>query len=81
MKQINSLSTRNQQFSFLSISSVSWQVQELIIEYASQIGIHLDRLIKCVEKKNWRISPNVLLGARVAVFRKTATLTPTVLTG
>jgi hypothetical protein len=64
-----------------SIISVSWQVQELIIEYASQIEVHLDKLIKCVEKKNWRINPNVLLGARVAVFRKTATSMPTVLTG
>ena len=51
------------------------------MEYAAQIDHHIGNLISIVKTKNWRTNPNVLIGARVAVFRKGPTLMPTVLTG
>ena len=61
--------------------SVSWQVQELVLEYAALIDVHFGKLLNFVQRNNWRTNPNVLVGARVAVFRKGATLMPTVVTG
>jgi hypothetical protein len=61
--------------------SVSWQVQELIEEYAALIKAHFAKLLNCIQQNNWRTNPNILVGARVAVFRKSATLIPTVVTG
>ena len=61
--------------------SVSWQVQELVLEYAALIDAHFGKLLNFVQRNNWRTNPNILVGARVAVFRKGATLTPTVVTG
>jgi hypothetical protein len=61
--------------------SVSWQVQELIEEYASLIKAHFAKLLNCIQQNNWRTNPNILVGARVAVFRKSATLIPIVVTG
>lgn len=61
--------------------SVSWQVQEAVVDYAAQISTHFNRLLAFVHERSWRTSPNVLVGARVAVFRKGPTAIPTVVTG
>lgn len=61
--------------------SVSWQVQELVAEYALLIKAHFGKLLNYVQQNNWRINSNVLVGARVAVFRKTSTPMPMVITG
>ena len=60
---------------------MSWQVQELVLEYAALIDIHFGKILNFVQRNNWRTNPNILVGARVAVFRKGATLMPTVVTG
>ena len=62
-------------------NSVSWQVQELVLEYASLIEAHFGKLLSYVQRNNWRTNPNILVGARVAVFRKSATLLPGIATG
>ena len=62
-------------------NSVSWQVQELVLEYASLIEAHFGKLLSYVQRNNWRTNPNILIGARVAVFRKSATLLPGIATG
>jgi hypothetical protein len=46
-----------------------------------QVTEHFNRLLAFVQDRSWRTSPNVLVGARVAVFRKGSTATPTVMTG
>ena len=61
--------------------SVSWQVQEVVIEYATQISEHFNRLLSFIHDHSWRTNPNIFVGARVAVFRKGATATPTIITG
>ena len=61
--------------------SVSWQVQEVVIEYATQISEHFHRLLSFVHEHSWRTNPNILVGARVAVFRKGPTAIPTIITG
>ena len=63
------------------LNSVSWQVQELVLEYASLIEAHFGKLLSYVQRNNWRTNPNILVGARVAVFRKSATLLPGIATG
>jgi hypothetical protein len=50
--------------------SVSWQIQELLEEFALQITSHIGRLLSFVQKTCWRTNPNVLLGAKVTVFRR-----------
>ena len=63
------------------LRSVSWVVEELVAEFASQIEVHMDKITSIVSQHHWRTNPNVLLGMRVAVFRKTANPSPTVVTG
>lgn len=63
------------------IYSVAWQIKELILEYAAQIDSHIEHLLLSIRNISWRTNPNIFVGARVAVFRKGATLLPTVVTG
>lgn len=67
--------------SLIFFLSVSWQVQELVAEYALLIKAHFSKLLNYVQQNNWRTNSNVLVGARVAIFRKTSTLMPMVITG
>eukprot|EP01034_Spumella_vulgaris_P032298 gene32298-39877_t len=61
--------------------SVSWIIEDLILEYASQIETHMNKLLNAVTNNHWRTSANVLSGMRVAVFRKGSNATPTIVTG
>ena len=61
--------------------AVRWQVEEFLLEYADHIDVHMSLLDNSIKATHWRTSPEVLAGIRVAVFRKAATNTPTVITG
>lgn len=61
--------------------SVHWLVEDLLIEYVSQIENHINKLSSAIQNNCWRTNPSILTGFRVAVFRKGATQTPTVLLG
>lgn len=61
--------------------SVTWQIQDLVLEYASQIDTHFENLFSIIKSKNWRTNSNIWVGARVAVLRKGPTPAPTVVTG
>jgi hypothetical protein len=66
------------------IHSISWQITELMDEFTAAIDEHFERLLGYVRRNCWRVNPNVLVGARVAVFRrKPGQLTPepTLITG
>lgn len=52
-----------------------------MLEYASQIEQQMNKIVSVVEQNHWRISPSVLAGMRVAVFRKGANPMPTIVTG
>jgi hypothetical protein len=62
-------------------ASVTWQIQDLVLDYASQIDTHFGHLFSIIKCKNWRTNPSIWLGARVAVLRKGPTPSPTVVTG
>jgi hypothetical protein len=61
--------------------SVTWVVDELIQEYASQIEEHMNKIVSLIQNHHWRTNPTVLSGMRVAIFRKGNTPLPTVITG
>lgn len=61
--------------------SVTWIIEELILEYAGQIEEHMNRISSCIQNNHWRTNPSVLAGLRVAVFRKGNGPIPTVITG
>mmetsp|Transcript_30237 Transcript_30237/g.32955 ORF Transcript_30237/g.32955 Transcript_30237/m.32955 type:complete len:97 (-) Transcript_30237:60-350(-) len=65
----------------LALFSVTWVVEELILEYASQIEDHMNRIASVIQNNHWRTNPSVLSGMRVAVFRKSTGSFPTVITG
>ena len=58
-----------------------WAVDELLAEFASQVDAHIASLTSRICSSHWRTSPETLVGARIAVFRKCATAIPTVVTG
>jgi hypothetical protein len=62
-------------------NSVTWVVEELITEYASQIEDHMNKIASCIQNNHWRTNPSVLAGMRIAVFRKGTGPVPTVITG
>eukprot|EP01041_Mallomonas_annulata_P007489 gene7489-15328_t len=61
--------------------SVTWQVEDLIKDYALQVEDHVRRLLDIVERHHWRKCPKVLVGCRVALFRKSTAPIPTVICG
>lgn len=61
--------------------SVSWIIDDMILEYAAQIEAHMSKIIQCIQSNHWRSSPNILNGMRVAVFRKSSSVIPTIITG
>lgn len=61
--------------------SVTWMVEDLVLEYAAQIQTHMQKITDFVTKHNWRINPSVLAGMRVSVFRKSSNVVPTIITG
>ena len=56
-----------------------WIIDDLINEFAAQIERHMEKLTNRIELMSWRTNPNVLVGCRVAVFRKGPTPVPTLL--
>jgi hypothetical protein len=56
-------------------------IEELMLEYASQIEQHMNKVIALVEQHHWRTNPTVLAGMRIAVFRKGTNALPTIVTG
>lgn len=52
-----------------------------MLEYSSQIDQHMRKLMDTIHDNHWRTNPNVLAGMRVAVFRKSVNVTPTIVTG
>jgi len=60
---------------------VSWEIEDLVRDYASQIDSHLLKVVNCVEMKHWRRNPAVLAGYRVAILRKGSGPIPTVICG
>ena len=61
--------------------SVSWLIDDMILEYAAQIEAQMNKIISCIQSNHWRTSPNILNGMRVAVFRKSSSSIPTIITG
>lgn len=61
--------------------SVTWVIEDLMLEYANQIEQQMNKIVGIVEQNHWRISPSVLAGMRVAVFRKGCNPMPTIVTG
>eukprot|EP01035_Chromulina_nebulosa_P028385 gene28385-37467_t len=61
--------------------SVSWIIDDMILEYAAQIEAHMNKIIHCIQSNHWRSSPNILNGMRVAVFRKSSSVIPAIITG
>lgn len=63
------------------ICSVTWVIEELILEYANQIEEHMNKMVGIIHTQNWRTNPSVLAGMRISVFRKGSNPIPTVVTG
>lgn len=61
--------------------SVTWVIEDLMLEYAAQIVQHMNKLVAEIEQHHWRTCPSVLAGMRVAVFRKGSNPLPTIVTG
>lgn len=61
--------------------SVTWVIEDLMLEYAAQIVQHMNKLATEIEHNHWRTNPSVLSGMRVAVFRKGSNPLPTIVTG
>ena len=61
--------------------SVTWKVDDLIIEYANLIEMHVNRLLSTIHDNHWRTNPDTLVGYRIAVFRKTASTSPSITLG
>ena len=66
---------------FTVFNSVTWMIEDLLLEYASQIEQQMNRLVNVIEQHHWRTNPAVLAGMRVAVFRKGSNPLPTIVTG
>ena len=65
----------------LTLRSVTWAIEDLIRDYAYQIETHLSQLISFIETNHWRRNPAVLVGYRIAVFRKGISPSPTIVCG
>lgn len=61
--------------------SVTWKVDDLIIEYANLIEMHINRLLSTIHDNHWRTNPDTLVGYRIAVFRKTSSPSPSITAG
>jgi hypothetical protein len=88
--------------------SVHWLVEDLLLEYASQVETHMNKILTIVHDNHCnnqlfnifysiqlvlisyfflpypdtgRTNPNILVGMRIAVFRKGATPSPTIVIG
>lgn len=64
-----------------NFNSVTWVIEDLMLEYANQIEQQMNKIVAVVEQNHWRLSPSVLAGMRVAVFRKGCNPMPTIVTG
>lgn len=64
-----------------SFCSVTWVIEDLMLEYAAQIEHHVNRILTVIDKHHWRTNPTVLAGLRVAAFRKGSNPQPTIVTG
>lgn len=67
--------------SYTYFSSVSWIIEDLILEYANQIEEHMNKIVSTIQNNNWRTNPSVLAGMRVCLFRKGSNSLPTIITG
>ena len=61
--------------------SVTWVIEDLMLEYAGQIEVHMNNLVETIQRSHWRTNPSILAGMRVAVFRKGNNALPTIVTG
>lgn len=61
--------------------SVSWGIDDLVLEYAHMIESHTNKLISTIQTNHWRTNPNILAGMKVAVMRKGPTPVPTIVLG
>jgi len=62
-------------------NSVTWIIDDLVVEYSMQITQQMNKLTSIVKQHHWRVNPNVLAGMRVAAFRKGSNPMPIVITG
>jgi hypothetical protein len=60
--------------------SVNWIVEDLVNEYASQIDMHINKLINLINLNSWRTNQNILEGYKVATIRKGMVPIPTIQT-
>jgi hypothetical protein len=56
-------------------------VEDLVAEFASQIEEHMSKVTLVIQSNHWRTNPAIFSGWRIAVFRKGATPSPTVING
>jgi len=61
--------------------SVLWKIDDVVTDFAGIIDRHLESVLRRVENNCWRTNSDVLSGFRVAFFRRTSALLPTVLVG
>jgi hypothetical protein len=61
--------------------SVTWVVEDLIMDYAAQIEDHMNKVVSIIQAQHWRTNPSILTGMRISVFRKGCNPIPTVVTG
>lgn len=61
--------------------SVSWIIDDLVVEYAAQIAEHTNKILTIIQSHHWRTNPAVLSGMRISVFRKGSNPMPTIVNG
>ncbi len=61
--------------------AVLWAVQDVVCEIAAVVDKHVDAMLNRVDLNCWRTNCDVLSGFRVAIFRRTSSAVPTILTG
>lgn len=66
---------------YRQIFSVSWMVEDLMLEYAAQIDQMMQKIVATVDQNHWRTNPNILSGMRICIFRKGSNPSPTIVSG
>lgn len=60
---------------------MAWIVEDLILEYATQIDQHILNIVSIIQQYHWRTNPNILAGMRICIFRKGSNPSPTIVSG
>ena len=56
-------------------------VDDLIVEYAGQIDVHMEKMMQIIQQNNWRTNPGILAGMKICIFRKGSNPMPTIVIG